>query len=61
MKNYYVVSVFFDVPVLAETESEAEQIAKKITVGIPDKALFSAYGPRNQSDENKKKAINYGK
>ena len=60
MKNYYVVSVFFDVPILAETESEAEQIVKKITVGMPEKALFSAYGPRNQSDENKRLAVNYG-
>ena len=60
MKNYYVVSVFFDVPILAETEAEAEQTSKKITADVPEKALFSAYKPRNQSDENKRLAVNYG-
>ena len=60
MKNFYLVSVFFDVPILAENMLEAELLAKIMTVDIPEKALFSAYSPRNQSDEIKKSAVNYG-
>ena len=60
MKNYYVVSVFFDVRILAETNAEAEQMVKTMIVDVPEKALFSAYKALNQSDEIKRLAVNYG-
>ena len=59
MKNYYVVSVLFDVRILAETRAEAEQMVKKISVDVPEKALFSAYRALNQSEEIKRLAVNY--
>ena len=61
MKNFYLVSVFFDVPILAENMLEAELLAKIMTVDIPEKSLFSAYKTINQSDEIKMLAVNYDK
>lgn len=59
MNNLYWVSVFFDVPILAETELAAEMAAKEHAVNVPDKALFSAYKTLNQSAASKKTAVNY--